>query len=478
MEDPWTRWLASTSTTSEIQLFGSKESTQAYIADVVDQGRRYRNGYPGSSDVSGTSTESWMSFWLKGVVPDNVRTNKDVLSAIRRSDYGCSISLPEVATLKDACQRDIHVGDVVRLDVDDDDWYVVRRLHCSGQITYSNAKNCHDGNAPAHHVLVVGDAWENSTRRVEACGAAEGASGSSDVYLKMRRNATGWIRMLSKSGFETNVRERDLFCTGADSGDDSGDDSGGDSGDDSGGDSSGDSGGDSDDDSDDDSDTQEEDLQKNLQEDALEVSGCQEFEFRNIYKNGNEVCMRRPEAGAPTFTLERSTDDQAEMKRKRDPLDDGTGGETGGERKRRETKEVERVDPETKELRRLTSQIKVVSPRLKNGDWVTVTGNPLAGARAEKKATDWRAHNDSITTVHGDYRVFVLVYEVGYSSRDGNTTITLLDSRGTLVSDGACVGTVHADLLRKVSRNHAFEISQHPLYGYDEWRKWCVRSIV
>ena len=191
--------------------------------------------------------------------------------------------------------------------------------------------------------------------------------------------------------------------------------------------------------------------------------------------------MRRPEAEAPTPKLERSTDDQGKIKRKRDPLDDGTGGETGGEHKRRGTKEVERVDPETKELRRLMSRMKVVSPRLKNGDWVTVTGNPLAGVRAEKKATDWRAHNDSITTVHGDYRVFVLVYEVGYSSRDGNTTITLLDSRGTLVSDGACVGTVHADLLRKVSRNHAFEISQHPLYGYDKWREWCsicVRSIV
>ena len=506
MEDPWTRWLAST---SDLKSLGSKESTQTYIAYIVDQGRRYRNGCPGCPDGSDACTGSWMSFWLAGVVPDNVRTNVDILAAIRRSDYGCSISLPEVGTLKDAFQRDIRVGDVVRLATDDDDWYVVRRLHCSGKIVYSNAKNRHDGHASAHRVIVVDDAWENSVRRVEADDGA--------AYLKLRCNATGWIRMLSRSGFETNVRERDL-CSVTSSVTDSQENL----------------------------ENLEEDPQE-LEEDPQEDAGCHDFEFRKgmvfhftdpdftdaerdpaakyvicdtqvrhgkplicfapsvrgarrvldpsseskkdafqivslddgavlrkskggrgwwyIYKDGIEVCMRRPEAPtAPTVKLERSTDDQRKRKRARDPLDEGTG-------------EEKRFEPETREVRRLASRVKVASPRLKNGDWVTVTGNPLAGASAEKKAMDWRTHNDSITTVHGDFRVFVLVYEVGYCSRDGNTTITLLDSRGTLVSGGACVGTVHADLLRKVSRSHGFEISQNLLCGYDEWRKWCRTCI-
>ena len=194
--------------------------------------------------------------------------------------------------------------------------------------------------------------------------------------------------------------------------------------------------------------------------------------------------MRRPEAPTVNLELETPTDDQRKRTRVRDPMDEGSGGgtvEDPGEHKhkRRGTKEVERVGPETREVRRLASRMKVASPRLKNGDWVTVTGNPLAGASAEKKAMDWRTHNDSIATVRGDFRIFLLVYEVGYCSSDGTATITLLDSRGTLVSEGACVGTVHADLLRKVSRDHAFEISQNSLYGYDEWKEWCrIRNAV
>ena len=541
MKDPWTRWLAST---SDLKSLGSKESTQTYIAYIVDQGRRYRNGCPGCPEGSEACTESWMSFWLAGVVPDNVRTNVDILAAIRRSDYGSSISLPEVTTLKDARQQDIRVGDVVCLSTDDDDWYVVRRLHCSGTIVYSDAKNHHDGHAAAHHVLVVDDAWETSARRIEA------AAGGYD--LKLRRNATGWIRVLSRSGFETNIRERDLSsmseCTSSDSSELSSEPWA----------------------QDPPEDTQEElqeelqeepqepqeelqeDPQEELQEEPQEDSGCHAFrkgmvfhftdpDFTDterdpaakyvicstqvrhgkrlicfapsvngplrfvdptgrskkdalqivsledgavlrkgkggrgwwyIYKDGIEVCMRRPVAPTPKLKkLTRLSHDQ--RKRKRDQLDEEAGDQE------REKDDVESNESRTREVRRLASRIKVASPRLKNGDWVTVTGNPLAGASAEKKAMDWRTHNDSITTVHGDFRIFVLVYEVGYCSRDGNTTITLLDSRGTLVSGGACVGTVHADLLRKVSRDHAFEISQNSLYGYDEWKEWCrIRNAV
>ena len=190
-----------------------------------------------------------------------------------------------------------------------------------------------------------------------------------------------------------------------------------------------------------------------------------------IYKDGGiEVCMRRPVAPTPKLkNLKRLSHGQ--RKRNRDQLDEDAGDEDAGDQAR-EKDDVESNESGTKELRRLASRIKVGSPRLKNGDWVTVTGNPLAGASAEKEAMDWRAHNDSITTARGDFRIFLLVYEVGYCSSDGTATITLLDSRGTLVSEGACVGTVHADLLRKVSRDHAFEISQNSLYGYDEWKEW------